>query len=231
MSEERQGPVTTTLASRGETILRFLGVVTADALDGACTIEVIVQKLGVLERHIRAFALSEMAEELEELAEKADRIDGQVPSDRLRIRANELRNGAPVERHATGFFRSEGGWRTNQFHHRGGHTRWRSGKDACRVANGSRTALVDSEARETYEAGDRYVWQVEKINFGPIFLEVVKPRGRAKNGHVYFRAIGPNGERWRKYKAQALPLPQNMRRTDWTDEDVQKSAKKVTDDS
>ena len=109
MNEAENGPITTTLASRGEKILRFLGVVTADALDGALRIEVIVQTLKTLERHMRAFALSEMAEELEELAEKADRVDGQVPSDRLRVRANELRNGAPVERHASGYYRSEGG--------------------------------------------------------------------------------------------------------------------------
>ena len=96
------------------------------------------------------------------------------------------------------------------------------------MADGSRTAIVDSETRETYAEGDRYVWQVDAINFGPIFLEVVRPRGRAKRGHVYFRAIGPNGEHWRKYRAQPLPLPANMRRVEWTDEDVTISAKRNT---
>ncbi len=74
--------------------------------------------------------------------------------------------------------------------------------------------------------GDRFVWENPAINLGPFFMVAVRPRGRAKAGHVYFLCIGPNGEPFRKLKAQKIPLPLTMRREDWTDEDVTASAKR-----
>ena len=78
-----------------------------------------------------------------------------------------------------------------------------------------------------FEQGTRYVWQNETIRLGPIWMEVVKPTGRLKPRHVYFRCIGPTGEPYAKLRAQPLPLPVNMRRQNWTDEDVRRTAEEL----
>ena len=61
--------------------------------------------------------------------------------------------------------------------------------------------------------GERYVWEIPEVNFGPVFMEVhrvirgVKPR-------VIFWCQGADEHRYRR--TQRLPLPVHMQRKDWT---------------
>lgn len=71
------------------------------------------------------------------------------------------------------------------------------------------------------EPGKKYVWHTPSINFGPVFLQVVKPRRNRIPGSVHFECIGPEGRKYRKIIQG--PLPPYFKEQDWTEEDVKRS--------
>lgn len=68
------------------------------------------------------------------------------------------------------------------------------------------------------EPGKKYVWHTPQINFGPVFLKVVKPKRNRLPGSVHFECIGPDGRKYRKVIQGALPA--YFKECDWTEKDV-----------
>lgn len=75
---------------------------------------------------------------------------------------------------------------------------------------------------EDVASGTKFVWHNPKISFGPVFMEVVRPKRRYP-GHVHLRCIGPDGKPFERLKVQKLPIPPFFQERDWTEEDVKKS--------
>lgn len=69
--------------------------------------------------------------------------------------------------------------------------------------------------------GDRFVWEIPQVNFGPIFIEVARVIRGGQCPRAYLHCTGPDGRPFRRARRQPLPLPASMRREDWTENDVQ----------
>jgi hypothetical protein len=68
--------------------------------------------------------------------------------------------------------------------------------------------------------GDKYVWSIPGVAFGPIYMTVRKVI-RGAQPRVIFDCVGPDGRPFRRSRRQYLPLPANVRRQDWTEQDIQ----------
>lgn len=69
----------------------------------------------------------------------------------------------------------------------------------------------------TPQVGDRYVWEIPDL-FGPIFMTVEKTIG-GRQPRVIFHCVGAGVRPYRR--THRLPLTPNMRRRDWTEQDVE----------
>lgn len=72
--------------------------------------------------------------------------------------------------------------------------------------------------------GDRYVWEVPQINFGPVFMVARRVLAGGHPPRVIFDCTGPDGQPFRRPHRHALPFPPSVRRQDWTDQDVRNAA-------
>lgn len=67
------------------------------------------------------------------------------------------------------------------------------------------------------QVGDRYVWEIPDT-FGPIFMIVHRTIG-GRRPRVIFDCVG-SGCRSPYRRTHRLPLTPNMRRRDWTEQDL-----------
>lgn len=68
--------------------------------------------------------------------------------------------------------------------------------------------------------GDRFVWEMPKVNFGPIFIEVTRVIRGGRCPRAFLACIGPDGRPFRHARRQPFPFPASMRREDWTEHDI-----------
>lgn len=72
------------------------------------------------------------------------------------------------------------------------------------------------------EIGEQYVWEIPKVNFGPVFMTVRRVIG-GRSPRVIFDCIGPDGRPYSRPRPHPLPLPASVRRERWTDRDIRKA--------
>jgi len=83
--------------------------------------------------------------------------------------------------------------------------------------------VVTVEKAALPEVGDRYVWEIPSFNFGPVFMTVRRVIKGGQAPRVIFDCIGTDGRPWRKPHRHFLPLPDTVRRQDWTEDDIRKA--------
>jgi len=74
----------------------------------------------------------------------------------------------------------------------------------------------------SYEPGDKFIWEIPGVEFGPIFMQLRKTIG-GRNPRAIFDCWGPDGRQFRRPRRVSLPLPPTVRREDWTATDLMRA--------
>lgn len=67
--------------------------------------------------------------------------------------------------------------------------------------------------------GDRYVWEIPSVNFGPVYMTVRRIIRGGRRPRVIFDCKAPGGRPYRH--TRELPLPPFMQPRNWTEQDLE----------